>query len=453
MFHRLYVFLIEPRQKDEDLRNRELVLNVLLVGTLLLLGCGIVALAINYVILNHHYVLSQMTGISVAFVITCLVYRSSRSGRQRFAAWLLVGLYFVLAASVAWRWGVTIPSAVALFALVIMITGIVVGAPYPLYVAGTSILTIIGLEIARNKGVIQPDVSWMQDSTMTTAVGYCMVFGIIALVSWLFNQQIEQSLHRARRAETALTRQKDLLETTVEKRTRELQTAQLEKIQQMYRFAELGQLSTALLHDLANHVTTLSLDIEGLETKDRSQVLTRAKRSIRYIDDMVLRVRDQLQGKSNVRPFGVASEIDAILALLKHRAIRAHITLRLEVLPEHKRLKTRGEPARFRQLMTNIISNALDAYDGKPAESETRAVTITVAPKNNAVEIRVSDWGKGIPPAQRDKLFEPFYSTTDTGMGMGLSISRQIAEEHFRGKLYLDAKLTPTTFILTLPKG
>src|SRR5438046_2650317 len=130
IFRHAYISLIEPQQKNEDLRNREFVLNVLLIGTLLLLLCGVVALIIDYLVLHHRYVLGQMAGISAAFAFTTWVYLLSRTGRQRPAAWLLIGLYLVLATSVAWHWGATLPSAVALFALVIMITGMVLASPY-----------------------------------------------------------------------------------------------------------------------------------------------------------------------------------------------------------------------------------------------------------------------------------------------------------------------------------
>lgn len=454
MFHRLYAFLIEPRQTDEDLRNRELVLNVLLVGTLLLLLCGVFALTINYFILDHRYVLGQMLGISIAFGFTCWTYVMSRAGYHRLAAWLLVSLYFILATSVAGQWGITLPSAVALFALIIMITGIVLGARYPLYVASTSTLVIIALEVARWHGAIKPDLTWIKESTLSTAIGYCMVFGIIALVSWLFNHQIERSLYRARRAEAALTRQKELLETTVEKRTRELQAAQFEKIQQLYRFAELGQISTALLHELAGHLTSLSIDIEGLEAKEHSQVMRRAKRSIHYIDDMVLRVRDQLQGKSMIKPLAVTSEIEEVLGILKHRAARTGVALDLVVEGDRAALRIKGDSVRFRQLIANIITNAIDAYGGINRSRKTDAkAEIHVAGKGKDVVITVTDWGAGIPTAERSKLFDPFYSTKEVGMGMGLSIAQQIVEGQFGGKIYLEDTLEPTTFVIKLPRA
>lgn len=452
MFQRFYKHFIEPRQTDEDLRNREFVLNVILVGTLALLGCAVVLLIFSYVVLHHTYVLVRMAGIGTAFVASWWIYYLSRSGRNKLAARLLIVVYLMIATAVSWRWGVALPSAAVLFGLVIMISGTVLASPNPLYIAIASTAIVLLLELAQAHDVIRPDMDWMnQPFGLGTISGFCMLFGVIGLISWLFNERTEQSLQRARRAEAGLRRQKLLLETKVEERTRELQAAQLEKIQQLYRFAELGQLSTALLHDLANHLTTLTLDIEGLETERHSGVVRRAKRSIRYIDDMVLRVRDQLHGKMHIRPFNIATETNEVITILNHKASEAGVSLSWAPLSDKKDLFCRGEPVRFRQLMANMIGNAIDAYEG--TDASRREVEVTLEAAGSTLIITVSDWGKGIAPEQREKLFEPFFSTKKSGMGMGLFIARQIAEDQFNGGITLDSNSERTAFIITLAKG
>lgn len=452
MLQRFYKYFIEPQQKGEDLRNREFVLNVILMGTLVLLACGVLLLMVSYVFFDHTYVLGRMAGIALALVATWWIYYLSRAGWHKLAAWLLIILYLMLATAVSWRWGVTLPSAAVLFGLVIMISGTVLASPSSLYIAGAAIVLVLGLETAQSKGVIEPDLTWMsQPYGLGTVSGFCLIFGIIALISWLFNERTERSLRRARRAEAGLRRQKLLLESKVEERTRELQAAQLEKIQQLYRFAELGQLSTALLHDLANHLTTLTLDIEGLESEQHSRVVRRAKRSIRYIDDMVLRVRDQLHGKMHIRPFNIATETNEVITILQHRASEAGVNLSWAPLSDKKDLSCKGEPIRFRQLMANMIANAIDAYEG--THTSRRDVQVTLEAAGNTLIITVTDWGKGVAPAERDKLFEPFFSTKKTGMGMGLFIARQITEEQFRGSISLDSNTERTAFIITLAKA
>lgn len=453
MLRKLYNIFISPRQKSEDDRNREIVLNLLLSGTLLILILVLPLLSLGYFFLRHHYVSPSMYIVASAILFIGYLYRLSRKGHFRVAAFMLVGLYYILATSIVYLWGVNVPSGILLYGLVIVLAGILMGPNHSLYFAGAVVLTLVYLELGARYGSLSPDLSWVTEPpTMGDVAGFSLIFAIIALVSWIFNHQMERSLHRAERAEKALLKQKSLLETTVERRTEELRTAQLEKIQQMYRFAELGQLSTAMMHDLANHLTSLTLNIESLKGEKRSKVLADAKRSIRHIDDMVVRVRDQLRGKSKAQPFNVINEIDEIVKMLRHRGQIAEVRLLWEPPQNKKSLRCLGDAIRFRQMMANLISNGFDSYYS-PRPGERREVLITAEEDKSYIVITVNDWGRGIPAAERPKLFEPFHSNKATGMGMGLFIVKQIAEEHFMGSARIDESKNHTAFVVRLPKA
>ncbi|HSX34295.1 MAG TPA: HAMP domain-containing sensor histidine kinase [Candidatus Saccharimonadales bacterium] len=450
---RFYKRFIEPRQRSEDVRNRELVLNVLLAGTVALFALAFALLLVSLAAHNS-FVLTRTIVTGIGLLAAVAAYRLSRSGKFTTAAFLLIGLYMAIATGAAYRWGVTVPTGLLLFGLVLVLSGIVLGAKSIPYAMGCVVLIIVIVRTLQVDNTVHPDFSaWAQQPlNWGTVIGCIMIFGILATVSWLYTSQMERSLRRARRAEAALRRQAQMLEVTVERRTRELQDAQLEKVQQMYRFAELGQLSTALLHDLANHLTTLSLDIEGLEEQNRSRMLQRAKRSIRYIDDMVGRVRDQLHGRGQIRAFNVTGEIQEIVDIMKHRAQDAGVRLQWEAPADKKSLRVRGESVRFRQLMANLVSNAIDAYTPQTETGQKRDVLITAEAVGSSVSITVNDWGRGIPPETREKLFEPFFSTKKTGMGMGLFIAKQFTEDHFGGKLVLSPNMKHTAFRITIPR-
>lgn len=84
-----------------------------------------------------------------------------------------------------------------------------------------------------------------------------------------------------------------------------------------------------------------------------------------------------------------------------------------------------GDPTMLREMLSNLIENAL-LYGGK-------VVTVAVSREGDAVMLSVSDNGRGIPPDEREKIFQRFYSVPgggSTGSGLGLSIVRQIAESH-----------------------
>lgn len=449
----IYTLTLAPRQKDEDVRNREIVLNVLLAGTLSIVGLAELVIVSNY--LNGlTFLWPRVLALAGIFLLVLCIYWISRRGWYRLAAWLLVGIYFVLALSAGVLWSISLPSTVLLYGVVVVLAGILLGPRYSLIGFVAVVLIIIGTVQLEAAGVIHYDLAWQKKGPGPDDVfGLSFMLGMIAAISWLFNYQMDRSLHRAQRAEAALRGQKASLEETVEKRTRELQAAQVEKIQQMYRFAELGQLSTALMHDIANHMTSLTMDIEGLEGQGRSQVLNRAKRSIRYIDDMVIRVRDQLHGKTSSRSFNVVDEVDVIVKMLRHKAQAMDVLLKWRPPVDKKALKIRGEPIRLRQLMANLITNGIDAYFEPRSMEERRDVQVLVESDKRHIIITISDWGRGIPSGARDKLFEPFYSTKQTGMGMGLYIAKQIVEEHFLGVIKIDDAKEYTSFVVTLPKA
>ena len=195
--------------------------------------------------------------------------------------------------------------------------GILVSARSALYAASGIALILGTLQYAKTQQYIHPDLEWMHiSSTPGDVIGFSAILFIIALVSWLFNRQMEMSLKRARRSEKALQRQKDLLEIKVEKRARQLEAAQLEKMQQLYRFAELGQLSTALFHDLANHLSTVNVDIEGLSAGDHPDIMRRIQQNVGHINTIVRRVRQQIGGKSTTEAFDILNETEEVIKIL-----------------------------------------------------------------------------------------------------------------------------------------
>ena len=452
---RLYRALIAPRQPDEDKKNRELVLNFLLAGTLLIVLLAFAQFVLAITIGGEQFLVPRMLIVLAFGVFIGTLMWLSRKGWHKTASLLLVLIYFCLATALVFLWSIYLPIGGLLFSLVVVLAGILLGPRYSLYAAITIVASLLLAQQAAQDGLVRPDMNWTtRMPQLDDVIGFSFIFAIIALVSWLFNRQMERSLHRAKTAEAELLKQKSLLEVTVKKRTDELQAAQLEKIREMYRFAELGQLSTAMMHDLANHLTSLTLDIEGLQGQGRSRAVSRARRSISYIDDMVVRVREQLHGKGHTRTFSVADEVDAIVNMLRHKAQIAGVSLRWQPSAGSKGLRVTGEPVRLRQLMANLISNGIDAYyEPRDDIDEQREVEVTIASDEHHIIITVNDWGRGIPKQHCDKLFEPFFSTKKTGMGMGLYIAKQVVVEHFLGDIKIASPSQPTSFVITLPKA
>ena len=113
--------------------------------------------------------------------------------------------------------------------------------------------------------------------------------------------------------------------------------------------------------------------------------------------------------------------LQGVLELLKGRAERQRITVRSDI-PD---LRAVIDSEQIRQVVVNLCLNAIDAMpNGGMLELAVRAKPL------DRFEIEVSDTGPGIPDAVMARLFQPFVSTKDTGLGLGLVISKRIVDAH-----------------------
>jgi signal transduction histidine kinase len=111
-----------------------------------------------------------------------------------------------------------------------------------------------------------------------------------------------------------------------------------------------------------------------------------------------------------------------------------------------------GDRVQLQQVMLNLIVNAVEAM-GATSTGPRELLISTAADSSNGVSIAVRDSGPGLPPAEIRRVFDPFYTTKENGLGMGLSICRSIVETH-GGRLWASANAPRgAVFQLVLPCG
>jgi C4-dicarboxylate-specific signal transduction histidine kinase len=91
-------------------------------------------------------------------------------------------------------------------------------------------------------------------------------------------------------------------------------------------------------------------------------------------------------------------------------------------------LRISGDAVQLQQVLSNLILNAMDAVSDMP--SLERSVTVRTSQDDRYAEVCIADTGSGVPPEAATRIFEPFFSTKEHGMGMGLSIARTIVSAH-----------------------
>ncbi|MCX7418196.1 MAG: PAS domain-containing protein [Planctomycetia bacterium] len=126
------------------------------------------------------------------------------------------------------------------------------------------------------------------------------------------------------------------------------------------------------------------------------------------------------------------------------REVRVNLAL-VDSLPQ-----VPADRIQLQQVLLNLIRNGLDAMQQTPADERSLTIESTLA-ENNFVSVAITDHGEGCDAKKLRRIFEPFYTTKEQGLGMGLSISRSIIESH-GGRLIAQPNLTRgLTFRFTLP--
>ncbi len=435
--------------REHPITEYRVVFESLFLGTFLLISIISLLLFVSYFLLHNYYVISRILVCGVALLYLAIIHQLWNKKYSLLASRLLIFFYFVLAGLVLYMWGIDAPFGMLSFAIAIVLAGILLGARYTIYFAILAIVFILFLQAYVTLGYIPPLSADSRPTLLGDTLGYCTLLAILALISWLFGSQTERLLFKNRLAEKALLKEKQSLEVRVAERTEQLQKAQMKELQQLYQFAEMGQLSAALLHDLANHLSVLTFDIADLKKQQHTEAIKRAEESVGFLEDSVRRVRSQLHGKSEHQRFNVVQCVEESLKLVSHNASASKVAVSFTV--PQKPVYIKGDPLRLSHILTILIRNGIESY--KNTRNDSPEVTVTLETVKNKAYIRVRDNGIGLTAAERKRLFSPVKSTKKKGLGIGLFIATKIAETHFKGSLSLDPSTDYTEFILELPKA
>ena len=164
---------------------------------------------------------------------------------------------------------------------------------------------------------------------------------------------------------------------------------------------------------------------------DRRNELRGILADIRRDDERASEVIHRLQellgkGEFERKPVELNEVVSDLEPILRAEAKRRGVTL--EIRPALMTTTIVGDRIQIQQILINLVLNAMDAVADVP--EVRRTVVVSIARGESGALISVRDRGPGIAPEHRAKLFESFFSTKRTGMGLGLSITRTIVEAH-----------------------
>ncbi|HEY8516058.1 MAG TPA: ATP-binding protein [Candidatus Binatia bacterium] len=224
------------------------------------------------------------------------------------------------------------------------------------------------------------------------------------------------------------------------------------------RVSSLGEMAAGLAHELNQPLASIVGFAKGCARRLRSgtvapetflEVMERIAGEALRAGEIIRRLRALVRKEDPTRePADVNDLVRGVAQLLEPEARRLGVRLELRLADELPELEV--DRIQIEQVIMNLVRNGFDAMASAPPG--TRAVTLrTALDAQGRVQIEVSDRGKGVRADDLERIFEPFFTTKQTGLGMGLSISRSIAEAHSGQLSARNNAEVGATFTLALP--
>ena len=222
------------------------------------------------------------------------------------------------------------------------------------------------------------------------------------------------------------------------------------------RVSTIGELTTSLAHELNQPLAAILANAQAgrrmlaAEAKpgELREILEEVIADGKRAGEVIQRLRELLRkGETERAPLDLNALVQDVIKLLGNDVMLRGVTLRSELAPG--RLTTRGDPVQLRQVVLNLVINALEAL--AEVDGERRIVIRTERLTGGLARTSVEDSGPGLRPPDASDLFKPFYTTKEKGMGMGLSIARSILESHGGAITAWNNPRTGASFAFTLP--
>ena len=213
------------------------------------------------------------------------------------------------------------------------------------------------------------------------------------------------------------------------------------------RARTVGRMIGRIAHEMRNPLNSIRLSLQmlaqrqeqnRLQSGDFRMVLDEVDRLNRLLSDLLA---FQQPRPPKIEPGAVCTVLEESAQLVTPPALKQGVSLVVLSGPGQTALFDREY---FRQIMVNLILNAVEV------SPEGERVNIRSTVSNGSVSIEVSDHGPGLTPDQEEHIFEPFYTTKTTGHGLGLAVSRELAQSMGGTLSFQPGGARGATFILQL---
>ncbi|MEC4890193.1 MAG: ATP-binding protein [Nitrospira sp.] len=322
------------------------------------------------------------------------------------------------------------------------------------------LVTVLACIVATYAGLLQPT---KPGRFQAAVINRSVVAGVLLIVAY-FGMSWEERKAREEAARAALARETESLLRA------NAQLAEVkDQLNRSERLAAVGQMVASVAHEVGTPLHSIAWHVQALA--EEPSVTPDMKKRIEVIDGQLARVvriiQDLLSSTRQRKPDPIWQPVDRVVspvAALMEPAFQAKgVTLRVDVAQAMPMVWADAE--KLHQVLVNVLANALAATgeggtvtvaaSARPALPDEADVgqRVAQAPVTTMVTVAVRDTGCGMPEADLEKAFTPFFTTKaiGTGTGLGLFLSRETVEAH-GGTLTLESAVGKgTTVMISLP--
>ena len=211
------------------------------------------------------------------------------------------------------------------------------------------------------------------------------------------------------------------------------------------RLSAIGELAERLSHDLRNPLSVIKSSVEITMLRNKDKFSTQDKEVMQRIDNAILRMTNQIDDVLNyVKQTPIEKKEISVGTCIKNSIGWIAIPTKIKIIIQEKDVRVFGDEGKLEIVFSNLIRNSIYAIG-----DNTGSIEIKIQEAEKQVTIDIIDSGIGIKEEDMNVIFEPRYTTKQTGTGLGLVSCKNIIEQH-GGKIAV--KNNPTTFTITLPK-
>jgi signal transduction histidine kinase len=217
------------------------------------------------------------------------------------------------------------------------------------------------------------------------------------------------------------------------------------------QFTPANTMVNEIVRRIRNPLNALLLNIDNLEDEiaevniETSRVrLRRMRNTIAELDSLLCEVlRLSELPKPRITAIDVNALVRDVEMFAKPESSKKALTIK-KTLQDHVPT-LQGDPIQIKQAILNILLNAIEH------SSSSGSITLFTEAKDGSVSIKVEDEGEGIQPTHRNRIFDPFFSTKEGGIGLGLALAAEVVRLH-HGRMSFSSEVGKgSSFVISLP--